>query len=199
MPKIVDADTRRNELAAAAARVIARSGIGGASMREVAAEAGWTTGTLVHYFRNKRELLLFTFETSHDQRRARRAEREALGPATALWETLRGALPLDAESRLHWLVTTAFCAQAGGDPEFARIQRDAYREFRAAVAELCATSHGRLGGAEEADRVEAERLITVVDGVAIQALFDPESWPAERQLAVLDVALAGMPSAAGRS
>ena len=50
MPKVVDVEQRKTELAAAVARVIARSGIEGASMRQVAAEAGWTTGTLVHYF-----------------------------------------------------------------------------------------------------------------------------------------------------
>jgi hypothetical protein len=84
---------------------------------------------------------------------------------------------------------TAFCAQAGGDPEFARIQRDAYRDFRSTVTELCAATRGRHRAAEDGDVAEAERLITVVDGVAIQALFDPESWPAERQLAALDAAL----------
>jgi hypothetical protein len=28
-------------------------------------------------------------------------------------------------------------------------------------------------------------LIAVADGIAVQALFDPESWPPERQLATL--------------
>ena len=28
----------------------------------------------------------------------------------------------------------------------------------------------------------AERLIAVADGIAMQALFDPEGWPADRQL-----------------
>ena len=77
MPKLVDADQRRGELAEAAARVIARSGIDGASMREVAAEAGWTTGALVHYFANKQELLAFTLQASLDRRRARHSDRAA--------------------------------------------------------------------------------------------------------------------------
>ena len=64
MPRIVDVDQRRMELAAAAARVIARAGVDGASMREIANEAGWTTGTLVHYFANKHELLDFTLRAS---------------------------------------------------------------------------------------------------------------------------------------
>jgi hypothetical protein len=35
-------------------------------------------------------------------------------------------------------------------------------------------------------QVEAERLIGLVDGIALQALFDPDSWPADRQLRSLE-------------
>ena len=186
MPKVVDVEARREELAAAATRVIARSGVGAASMREVAAEAGWTTGTLVHYFRNKRELLQFTLEASLDQRRARRSDRDLLAPDDALREALLGALPLDEQSRAHWLVTVAFCSHAGDDPELARIQRDAYRDFRRNVTDLVVAA-GRADN--HAAKVEAERLIAAVDGVALQALFDTASWPPDRQLAALDAAL----------
>ncbi|MCU0261739.1 MAG: TetR family transcriptional regulator [Ilumatobacteraceae bacterium] len=187
MPRIVDVDERRSELAAAASRVIARSGIAGASMREVAAEAGWTTGTLVHYFTDKHELLRFTFEESLARRHALRERREAMTPAEALRDTLLSALPTDEDSRLHWLVTVAFCAQATADPELAALQRDAYREYRSSVARLVVAS-GRAAAGDA--RSEAERLIAVVDGVAMQALFDPASWPPGRQRSVVDDALA---------
>ena len=87
MPRIVDVDVRRAELTDATARVIARSGIEAATMREIAAEAGWTTGALTHYFADKRELLLATFQSSLAARRSRRDElhrrlhdRAAAGP-----------------------------------------------------------------------------------------------------------------------
>ena len=79
------------------------------------------------------------------------------------------------------------CAQAAGDPALALVQRDAYRDFRDNVAALV-RSAGRADGTAATE--EAERLIAITDGVAIQALFDPESWPAARQLAKLDAALA---------
>ncbi len=192
MPKVVDVQQRRAELAAAVARVIARSGIEGASMRQVAAEAGWTTGTLVHYFTDKRELLRFTLGESLDRRRAQRSDREALSPRDAIRETLTNALPISDESRLHWIVTIAFAAQAHNDPALAAIQRDAYREFRSYLAGLLVADDSTLH--HDAAVVEAERLIALVDGVALQALFDPESWPAERQLGSLE---AGLPSAIG--
>jgi AcrR family transcriptional regulator len=180
-------DERRAELAAAAARVIARSGLSGTTLRQVAAEAGWTTGALTHYFANKRALLRFTLETSLDLRNERRSERDGLPPAEALRQTLLGALPTEDADRLHWVVTIAFCAHAAGDAALAVVQRDAYRSFRNRVATLVE----RVGAiAPEAAVIEAERLIAAVDGIAIQALFDPESWPTDRQLSALDAALA---------
>ncbi|MCX6522924.1 MAG: TetR family transcriptional regulator C-terminal domain-containing protein [Actinobacteria bacterium] len=182
MPRFVDVEERRVELTDAAARLIARAGIGAATMREVAAEAGLSTGSLTHYFADKRELLLCTFQASLSGRRSQRAER-APDAASQLRATLEGALPVDDDRRRHWMVTVAFCAQAAGDDELADAQRDAYREFRSHVARQV-----ERAGIADGDRavVVAERFIAAVDGVAIQALFDPESWPAERQLAALD-------------
>jgi AcrR family transcriptional regulator len=182
MPRVVDVEQRRAELLDATARLIARSGIGAATMRAVAAEAGWTTGALTHYFADKRELLLHTFRASLEHRRARRVAFTD-DPHAALRDSLEGALPLDEDRRRHWMVTIAFCAQAAGDPSLAAAQRDAYREFRARVTALV-TSCG-LASTESDPLAVAERMIAVADGIAIQALFDPESWPADRQLATL--------------
>ncbi len=192
MPKVVDVDQRRVELADAAARVIARSGIDGASLREVAAEAGWTTGALVHYFANKRELLAFTLQTSLDRRRSRHADRASLSPADALEAMLRSALPTTPETTLHWIVTLAFAAQASADDDLANIQRDAYLDFRGAVSALV-TQPETLGSDPsvsgcDADR-EAERLIALVNGIALQALFAPDVWTEHRQLAALEAGL----------
>lgn len=184
MPKIVDAEERRVELTDAAARLIARAGIGAATMRDVAAEAGVTTGALTHYFADKRELLLRTFEASLDGRRAKRPDRDPADAALSLYDALAGALPIDDDRRRHWMVTVAFCAQATGDHELAAAQRDAYREFRAHVTALLS----RIAPGDAPQEL-AERLIAQVDGVAMQALFDPESWPAVRQLAALAHAL----------
>jgi TetR/AcrR family transcriptional repressor of bet genes len=191
MPKAVDSEERRHELTDAAARVIARSGIAAATMREVAAEAGWTTGTLTHYFTDKHDLLLRTFQASLEGRRAQRPERELVSPDATLRLSLARALPLDEDTRRHWMVTIACCSQASGDPELAVAQRDAYRDHRAHVTALVGRSTGEQGADAEGT---AERLIALTDGIALQALFDPESWPPRRQLAALDEALATLPT-----
>jgi AcrR family transcriptional regulator len=187
MPRAVDVEERRQSITEATARLIARGGLGAATMRDIATEAGWTTGVVTHYFTDKRELLLRTLQASLDQRQAaRQAETEA-GGLEALAVALRTALPIGDEGRRHWLVTLAFCSEAASDDELAAVQRGAYRGFRAHVASLiedCSAARG-----SEAVRL-AERLIAQVDGIALQALFDEESWPASRQLAALDEALA---------
>ncbi len=185
MPRFVDVEERRVEITDAAARLIARAGIGAATIRDVAAEAGLTTGSVTHYFTDKRELLLRTFQASLEGRRARRS---AVGndPMIALRATLEGVLPVDEERRRHWMVSLAFCAQAAGDDELAKAQRDAYREFHSYVTAQVARSGLAV---DHRAAMVAEHLITQVDGVAIQALFDPNSWPADRQLDSLDAAL----------
>jgi len=52
-----DHDEKRSELVAAALRTIQQLGFEGASMRQIAFEAGCTTGVLTHYFVNKEQLL----------------------------------------------------------------------------------------------------------------------------------------------
>lgn len=190
MSKIVDVEARRLELAGAAARVIARSGTDGASLRSVAAEAGWTTGTLAHYFTSKSELLRFTLLTSLDSRRAERGVHADDTPIEAIRRTLVNVLPLTDDARLHWNVTVAFASYAVNDPELAVVQRDAYRTFRTRLTDMVvAAGIARDSGSGESPIETAERLIALLDGIALQSLFDPESWPAERQLAALDAGL----------
>jgi TetR/AcrR family transcriptional repressor of bet genes len=187
MPRVVDAEQRRAQITDAAARLIARSGIESVTMREVAAEAGWTTGAVTHYFTDKRELLLTTFQESLAQRRSLRPPETTTSPADRLRASLEGVLPIDDDRRRHWLVTLTCCTQAVGDEQLATAQRDAYREFRDHVATLV-TEAGVGRGAHA--RSLAERLIAFADGIAVQALFDPDGWPPARQLAMLDATLA---------
>lgn len=193
MPRTVDPDERRQRLADAAARIIATAGIGGANLRDVAAEAGLSTGSLTHYFTDKRELLIFTLQTSLERRRASHPlvpTDDALHDLRVLFE---GVLPISDVVRLHWTVTLAFAAQAAADPELAEVQRVAYRRFRRSVVRLIerACDEGRLSDGIDAEAM-AELAIALADGIALQSVFDPASWPAHRQRAHLDLALGAL-------
>ncbi|RWM46176.1 MAG: TetR family transcriptional regulator [Mesorhizobium sp.] len=58
MPKIVDHDLRREQLAASACEAIAEWGLDRVKLVKIARSVGVTTGALTHYFPNKDTLLL---------------------------------------------------------------------------------------------------------------------------------------------
>jgi AcrR family transcriptional regulator len=62
MPKIIDYEARRREIAAKAASVLARDGILEANLGKVADSCGLGRTTLYQYFRNIGELVEFTLE-----------------------------------------------------------------------------------------------------------------------------------------
>ena len=176
MPKIVDHEQRREELAAAVWRLASRDGLDAVTIRGVSAEAGWSTGALHHYFSDKEELLLFAFQTVADRvgRRVAAAREEAGEPLELARALLAIGLPLDDERRDETRVWFAFLGLALTRPPLARAQRLAYDAWRRLVAD--ALRDARERGDIEADvdvEREAAALVALVDGLAVQASFDP--------------------------
>jgi AcrR family transcriptional regulator len=202
MPKIVDHDARRAELAAAVWRLASRESLDAVTMRAVAAEAGWSTGALAHYFADKEELLLFAFETVADRvgRRVVKAAEQARDPLDLLRTQLVEGLPLDAERRAEVRVWFAFLGLAESRPRLARAGRDAYRLWRDRVAKTLVAGQ-RQGIVDEAidPEWEAAALIALVDGLAVQAAFEPRGLTKDRQVELLDERLGGLRAPAGAS
>lgn len=192
MPKIVDHEERRAELAAAVWSIASREGLEAVTVRRVAEEAGWSTGALVHYFEAKEELLLFAFRTVADRvgRRLARAEERTREPLELVRAQLVEGLPLDSERRAEVRVWFAFLGLALNRPALARAQRVTYRAWRDRIA-------GRLRDAQERGDLrtdvdcaaEAAALVALVDGLAIQATFEPRAVSAQRQVELMDAHL----------
>jgi TetR/AcrR family transcriptional regulator, transcriptional repressor of bet genes len=198
----VDHEQRREELAAAVWRVASRDGMDAVTIRAVANEAGWSTGALHHYFAGKEELLLFAFRTIADRvgRRVAAAREAARDPVELVRELLAIGLPLDRERRDETRVWFAFLGLALTRPGLARAQGAAYGQWRRLVADALeeAQSGGELDPAIDPMR-EAAGLVALVDGLAVQAMFEPSGPSAERQLELLDARLAELrPLASGR-
>ncbi|HEY7075876.1 MAG TPA: TetR family transcriptional regulator, partial [Solirubrobacteraceae bacterium] len=95
MPKDVDHDERREELLEAVWRVIARDGLERATIRSLAAETGWSSGVLAHYFADKDDILGSALRLAYDRIRARWAAKlDGLSGAEALYELVLDNLPL---------------------------------------------------------------------------------------------------------
>jgi len=118
VPKRVDHEQRRRQIADALLRTAAARGLHAAGMREVAAEAGVSLRLVQYYFGTKEELLLFAMQHLAARFGARAAARfkEASGsggpasPRDVIAAILAEALPADDDRRTFYVVYTAYLA-----------------------------------------------------------------------------------------
>jgi AcrR family transcriptional regulator len=196
VPKEVDHPARRQELADAACRVIARNGLAGTTLADVAEESGWSIGSIRHYFPNKDELIASALWRV-GERVDERIRRHTDGGMTL--NDLRIAaselLPLDAERREDALVQLAFLAQAAVVPALADAAEGATQRLQEPLAARIshAMQTGELRDDLDADD-EAARLRLLLDGLRIQLVTTPGLTPADWAVATLDDHLSGLRS-----
>ena len=99
MPKIVDHDEKRKQIAEAAWNIIRKEGVEKASIRRVAAEAGMSSGALRHYFSTQDEMLLFIMNYYLEEGKKRSQNKEwSENPVQAVEEVLLELVPIDEEN-----------------------------------------------------------------------------------------------------
>jgi AcrR family transcriptional regulator len=187
VPKVVDHDARRQELAEATRRVVRRAGVEGATVRAVAAEAGWSPGSLRYYFPAQSELFAFAMELVVDRVRERISALEPAGEVRAAVErALEQVLPLDAERKMEMEVWLAFWARAQADAAL-RAQRDeTHRALRLFVRRsLVALAEAGLMPSERSLEVETSRLHALLDGLALHGVTSSETTTPRRMRAAL--------------
>ncbi len=185
MPRMVDVDERRSELIEATCQVIARHGLNNVTLRSVARVRGWTTGIVSHYFADKRALLMATFESRADRARFH-LEQRLLEGSPLLEAALDATLPLDEERMLDWKIFLAFMGASIGEPELAAVLHRRQATFRAVLLEALSAevrAHRLASSVDPAH--EADRLLVVINGVAMKAVLDPHEWPPSAQRMVL--------------
>ncbi|WP_329172480.1 TetR/AcrR family transcriptional regulator [Streptomyces sp. NBC_01477] len=177
MPKVVDHEGRRAELAGALWRVALRDGFDAVSVRSVAKESDWSAGALRHYFPDKTEMVLFAVDFVVESVRQRiggaGAAAGSLSPEL-VQDTLEQLLPLDDERRLESEAWFALVALARRDPSAARRRAEVDELIRGAVDSALAglAELGRLGpGRTRA--AETARLHALLDGMVVQLLARP--------------------------
>jgi AcrR family transcriptional regulator len=194
VPKEVDHPARRRELADAACRAIASNGLAGTTLADVAAESGWSIGSIRYYFPNKDELVASALWRA-GERVDERIRRRTAGGMTM--NDLRIAatelLPLDADRREMSLVYLAFQAQAAVVPALSDAAEGAAQRLQEPLAARIAylVKAGELPAHLDAEH-EAARLRVLLDGLRLQLLITPRHTSGEWALAVLDDHLAAL-------
>ncbi|WP_112248379.1 TetR/AcrR family transcriptional regulator [Kribbella monticola] len=172
MPKIVDHDARREEIAQALWRVVRRDGIRAASVRTVAAEAGWSAGAVRYYFPDQEGLLSFAMNLVSRRVRDRISAIEPVGSATAIaLRYLEEVIPLDSERQAEFDIWLSFVAQAQTDSGADGLRKhldpiqEELRELCRSLLDSLAAAGALRSGLDL--RLETERLHALVDGLSL--------------------------------
>jgi len=177
LPRRVDHDARRSAIAEAAADLIAREGLAGATSARLARAAGCTVGALPHYFEGKDAILVAALRASSASVEGRAAERAGREGAD-LCTIFEAALPLDAPGRRDARVWFSFAGRALHSGELAAEFRRRYRELERRAAGLVDPARLPPGW----DPISAiESVFAFIDGLALRALLDPRAWSGRRQ------------------
>lgn len=113
MPKRVDHEERRTQIAEALIQVAGRRGLHAVGMRDVAAEAGVSLRLVQYYFETKEKLLFYGLQHLTDRFTARvgarlRAAGPDPGPRATIEALLLASLPTDEESRTFHLLYSSY-------------------------------------------------------------------------------------------
>jgi len=200
MPKIVDHDQRRRELAQAAWNVIAESGIDGATTREIAREAGYSTGVLAHYFDRKDDILLEALHMSHATIKRRMSD--LLGPKEGL-AALRAfcldTVPLRQQQARETILEMSFWSRALVNDELRQVQRREAAHWQRMLIGLIVSAQERGELAPGDPEVIADLLGGLIDGLSVHALLYPDRFNEERLTQLIDAQLALWQPAASRN
>jgi AcrR family transcriptional regulator len=176
-------DGRRIEVGKAAWRVIVREGLDRASMRAIAQELGSSTGVVTHYFRDKEELTLFALERVFENTlEGMKACAKGWQGIERLEQMIFSALPLETTDRDDWKVWVAFLGYSIGREHLVQEHQKRYDLLRQIICqELADLQTAKLIRASLDLTLEANALITLVDGIATLVVICPSQFSAEQQ------------------
>ena len=183
VPKTVDREQRRTEIAETFLALVAREGFEAVTTRRLAAELGIATGALWYYFSNFDEVLVRAFRLVFARTNARIAERTAGRSGLAALLAMIGQIhPTDKTTRDEALVVVAFWGRVASHASLGAHQsaveaqwRTGYREHLAA-----AVAAGELAAATPVPEV-ADVLLTLASGLQVELAVHADLAEVEHQ------------------
>lgn len=178
-------DRRRALLLDAAAACIAESGIERTTMRMVADRAGVTTGMVVYYFRNKRELIDAAMDTAFDVIKANVDEASHSSYGRARLENVLRSAVWDAAGSVSRKLMIQLRKEALTDDEARRsyIGQVDYAREHIAKSVRAGQESGELRTDVDPGLV-TDLIYCLMEGIATEEFLNPEDVPSDRALDV---------------
>jgi TetR/AcrR family transcriptional regulator, transcriptional repressor of bet genes len=182
MPKIVDHEQRRDQIALVACRVVAENGFDQATIVRIAREAGYTTGMVAHYFDTKQDIIIAALRLILRRIEERLTKPSGDTPADLL-TLLSEALPIDEHRYIECAFWTAFWGQVSADKRLKRINAWVHREYMRLFERCLAEGWAIWPQLPATVREQVLRsVVTFINGVTASAVASQSDWPPARQI-----------------
>ena len=165
----------KSQLVEAAYRVIGRKGFSNFTIRDIASEAGLSTGLVHYYFKNKEELFLHLFKEMQREIGAKLNQEldRTIDPVNRLRIYVDEAfLMIRRENYFQLLIN--FWSQINVDDRMRDLSQRLFQSFREKIIEIL--EDGIADGCfREVDTSEiAATIVALIQGSIIQYMIDPE-------------------------
>ncbi|KXP00070.1 TetR/AcrR family transcriptional regulator [Tsukamurella pseudospumae] len=190
MPRQVDHDERRRQIAEAVWRLAMRGGLEQVTLRQVATEADVSARLLQYYFGTRDQVLLGALEILNaDAERQAKRRMDELGESPTIRTVVRGVLlemlPLDQERRDRHTVYAAYFVRFLTEPALASVAEAATSGLADLVTDLIAAARAAgqvVEGVEPA--VEGAFLTAGAEGLQTRMLLSQLS--SDDAIAIID-------------
>jgi AcrR family transcriptional regulator len=186
MPKIVNRDKKRQEIAQKAIALLARKGFQSTTIQDIADAAGLGKGTIYHYFKTKEEILLvISKELFHEMERSFGAALLRIDePLEKLAALIEEALHVtDDVENLFVVYTELWLMNFRGDhdDDFMNVIKHLHNDLRNVVARMIneGKKQGRWAKDTDSDAL-ATYLISSFDGVIAHYMMDKKNFDLQR-------------------
>ena len=186
MPKIVNRDKKRSEIAQKAIALLAKKGFQSTTIQDIADAAGLGKGTIYHYFKTKEEILfVISAELFQEMERSFGAALLRINePQEKLAALIAEALKVTEDVENLFIVYTELWLMnlhGNHDDDFMQVIKRLHNDLKNLVAGMidAGKKQGLWGSKTDADAL-ATYLISSFDGVIAHYIMDKENFDLQR-------------------
>ena len=189
MPKVVNHDERRVEIAHATWAAVQSVGVDNLTLRDITLEAGFTTGVLTHYFRDKDSVLRFAFTIAYRKtfERILNANKSVDSDLLCIRNAMVELLPDPRKPESVAFVSMCFGIRNSNDP----LLLDEYNTNKFEYRDLLKKYIKNAIAKKEIPPLKRtgdilDLILSLVDGVCIASLLNPKEYTKKRCTRIIE-------------
>jgi len=169
---------RRSQLTAAAYKVVAQKGYNDFTIKDIAEEAGLSTGLVHYYFKNKEDLLFKLLKEMNANLRdsLKKAMGELAEPRDKLMAFCDEAFALVDREKAYFYVLIDFWAQINHDARIRQANVKLFQSYRAEIAAIIQEGAAKGVFTVEDVNLTSVIIIALIQGTIIQYAIDREAF-----------------------